>query len=117
MKTKLTKEQSTHLIELGVPYTKAGGRDVEYTDHIPRRLPIFTIIDLLEILPKEIDISKFYMIRRDGEWDVGYCYYNGDELYPFHDLDFDSFKHKEELIDALYELTVWSIENGHLKFD
>ena len=113
MKNQLTKEQSQHLIDLGVPKEKASDK-ISYG--FLGYDPIFRLTDLLAILPKEIAHSKFYMIGNGEEWEVGYCHYNGEELYPSSDLDFKAFKTKEELIDSLYELCVFCLKNGYLKF-
>lgn len=112
MKTELTTEQSQHLIELGVPANKASMTsnqlhgDPYYNDYYQC---IFTLTDLLEILPKEIgkpyapeDKENLVVFWLDDVWTAAYAMIR--EFYA------------EELIDALYELTVWCIENGHLKF-
>lgn len=110
MKEQLTKEQSQHLIELGVPKDKAsrcisegGNSDVFRVDggYITKRgtvYSIFTLIDLLEILPKEIknrnDINM--------EWhSLMECYVVG-----YGSIE-TSRRFAKELIDALYELACW----------
>ena len=111
MKTELTKEQSRHLIDLGVPEKMATRNDyeIEMFDY-----PVFTLTDLLKILPKEIkteDNIYWQTILWTGtSYFVGYRNHNTDRWLYQVCL-------KDELIDALYELTVWCIENGHLKFD
>ena len=116
MKTELTEEQSKHLIDLGVPKEKAsevenGGAGNE----VDKYIYTFTLTDILDILPKEIeykgDIYYFRLDwRRTIQYDVEYISLEG--IY----LD-SNFSHADELIDALYELLCWVIENGHLKFD
>lgn len=54
MKRSLTKEQSARLIEQGVPREKAS--TVEQIPDYDN--PIFTLTDILEILPKEIKIEN-----------------------------------------------------------
>lgn len=111
MKTQLTKEQSLHLIELGVLKEKAS--DESWTSYTPAcvgfRYPIFTLTDILEILPKEIVYQELkYQIRI--EWD--------DEWYADYVEDgYNSVitAKSEELIDALYELCVWCLENKYIK--
>lgn len=109
MKTQLTKEQSQRLIELGVPKEKAslqvlfeedGPFDIWNEDILSR--PIFTLTDLLEILPREIEDCPIEIIweQKESKWN---CIYAG--LIS---------QMSEELIDALYRLTVWCIKNKHI---
>lgn len=117
MKTKLTTEQSAHLIELGVPREKASLilpiASYEIEDIlVTNGKPIFTLTNLLEILPKDIYTDRDYPFRIES-WFV--------ECAVVWDIQYvgiaESFIQNKELIDALYELVVWCIENGHLKFD
>ena len=131
MKTELTKEQSQHLIDLGVPKEKASGVVITIppTENGIRRRTrgiqqsIFKFTDLLEILPKEIEIPVFYddleepeyytKYRIAFEWDSS----NFTEIEPqynafYKEIAFVSGGYlakfsSEELIDALYELTCW----------
>ena len=125
MKTQLTKEQSQHLIDSGLkfPYKIAihDGTNIKTIlgEEIPEPkgwyIPIY-ITDLLEILPKEViipmetylDIPANLVINGfDGEWGVEYEYMDAEKRVL-------SYIHceTEELIDALYELTIWCIEKG-----
>lgn len=119
MKTELTIEQSRHLCELGLafPYKIAihNGANVKTIlgDEIPDPKGWYiriNITDLLEILPKEI--YPAWLLRMDINNDKS-CVYYKDGVSPKCTKVFYS----TELIDALYELVVWCIENGHLKFD
>ena len=108
MKTQLTKEQSQHLIDLGVPKEKASDK-ISYG--FLGYDPIFTLTDLLEILPKEIELDRkpkhfaqLNILYRFEKW-----------LVEYQDITL-SVKIKEELIDSLYELCVWCLENNYLKF-
>ncbi len=123
MKIQLTAEESAKLIELGVSPERASERTPDYTDvnnigrPLERRelLPIFTLTDILDILPKEI--------RHNG------CTYKLNIDYPpigmvaarynTEEDDLDSLKGYlcEELIDALYSLLVWCLEKGYVKLD
>lgn len=116
MKTKLTKEESAHLINLGVPKEKASDKEAiidRKGDGFPTitgYASIFRLTDLLEILPKEIELERkpkhfaqLSILYRLERWWVEY-----------QDITL-SVRIKEELIDALYELTIWCIENKHLK--
>lgn len=119
MKTQLTAEESAKLIELGVSPERASERTSDYTDinntgrPLERRelLPIFTLGDLIGILPKE---PKYDSIGRPftlhireykGDWRVWYARDGGDAMIG-------SGKHSPELIDALYSLLVWCLEKG-----
>lgn len=117
MKKRLNRDESQHLIDLGVPKEKASGTfiTIPSTDNGSRRRvrgnqqPIFKLEDFLngEILPKEIEcefgISPIVMtfggsdlIPNIQEW---FAYYDGIiETYQFH---------AKELIDALYQLACW----------
>ena len=111
MKTQLTVEESAKLIELGVSRSKANGIWLPYVTEVQP----FTLIDILDILPKEI--------RHNG------CTYKLNIDYPpigmvaarynSEDDDLDSLKGYlcEELIDALYSLLVWCLEKGYVKLD
>lgn len=119
MKTQLTKEQSQHLIDLGVPKEKASIRHIELT---LEEYQVFNLTDLLGILPKEIEykeeifslmcpIDITYGIDTSEDPNVWVASYD-----DYGETGFESqFCHKE-LIDSLYELCVWTIENGYLKF-
>lgn len=103
MKTELTKEQSQHLIDLGVPKEKASDIE-EYSDPVSqwthRGAPIFKLEDFLngEILPKEID-DRNRIIESGPRGHFAYYIgiYGAIGWKPA----------EEELIDALYELACW----------
>lgn len=115
MKTLLNRKQTKHLIDLGVPEDKATYFDDDWDlNKYPR---YFTLTDLLEILPNKISYnydSCFLMIIRDvyGNYSVGYAFETFEGPTFCNGCEFGG-----ELIDALYALTVWCIENGHLKFE
>lgn len=119
MKTRLTKEESAHLISLGVPKEKASEELIEniyQKEYDEPRPKIFTLVDILSMLPKviryktsveDINITAELIIHwRDTlrTWEVAYGY-----AVPPH-------INNEELIDALYELCVECLENKYLKF-
>lgn len=114
MKTVLTIEESAKLIELGVDAKLASGRyfaDVTPNDGESfldvKEYPIFTLTDILAILPKEIHIHRggdtlSMMYHHNGKWYVGYT----------NVTDFcEHTKVAPELIDALYQLLIWVLEN------
>lgn len=133
MKTELTREQNQHLIDLGVPKEKASLVAVkqicdwqrkpkknpkEYivkNPHMPvvmgfeefEKRPIFTLADLIGILPNKVDGCN-RMIESSNECHYAYycCSYGR----------IGNLNQSEELIDSVYGLTIWCIENKHLKF-
>lgn len=135
MKTELTKEQSQHLIDLGVPEKMASSELVESMEQVygdKPRIKIFTQTDLLEMLPKVIRIDakdEFeYLTKRIG------C--NGNRPY-YQTIKYNFYEKwtisyecdnslncgcleyfvAEECIDALYNMAVWCIKNGFIKFN
>lgn len=109
MKTKLTIEQSTRLIELGVSRDIAS--EIEIYDEPWHRAyyAVFTLTDLLAILPKKIE-AEIQNVRRivqlevrwyDDCWLVRYSDFHGDIVDDKTNPKFDY-----ELIDALYSLAV-----------
>lgn len=109
MKTQLTKEQSQHLIDLGVPKEKAGWCQYIAKAGFVGMVPIFTLYNLLEILPKEIEDEAIVITHHNDEilkhpcWNAFYRGICNSHLC-------------HELIDSLYEVLVWCLENKYLKF-
>lgn len=139
MKDRLTPEQSQHLIELGVDASKASAtryivsetevycgysREVIVTDgyisdYVDQE-SIFTLSDILSLLPKEIHDTEiweqwehFYLVIEtdcNGTWLATYREYSGGEIV----MEIGE-KVAPELIDALFELLVWCITNKHIE--
>lgn len=138
-KQTLSREQMQHLKELGVDTNKASMAliyensygDVvdwgiaidgiheahigQFNDYLRIRYGVFTLQDILDLLPKELrdkDDDKFVLKIEYGilhrTWYVGYYYYD----VVFNDNGLCS---GENLIDAAYEMLCWVIENGYLK--
>ena len=106
-KSILTPEQSATLISKGISADKtsfdscatAVGSAVRTPIH-----PIFTLADILSLLPKHIgDFGNLMMDFNNlyGEWDV--CY----ELSEY-------MQSETELIDALFSILCWAIEKDFL---
>lgn len=74
-------------------------------------IPAFTLLDVLELLPKEIktgtDTYWITMYFSDNCWHI--CYSMSDEFDYFQ--EFLSYS----LIDASYEMLCWCIKNGYVK--
>ena len=118
MKTTLTIEESARLIELGVDAKLASKADccmkigngirgiVRYSN--PK--PIFTLEDILSILPKSYFSEEYYAEMTlcievlNGKWFVNYRCYCGGELAA-QDVE----KEAPELIDALNQLAIWCL--------
>lgn len=109
MKDRLTAEQSNRLIELGVDPSKASESDIY------GRKPIYTLSDLLELLPKEIyngriKASLTTIADNDG-WYAGYDYYDLTGASTDNEKSIEA----PDLIDCLYELLIWCVKEKHLK--
>lgn len=111
MKTKLTHEESAHLISLGVPKEKASlilpTDSYEIEDiSIVNGVPIFKLEDFLngEILPKEIETKNgdMYLEIQMFNESCGVSYEHAG--YGCCEVLYDDL---EELIDALYKLACW----------
>lgn len=107
MKTELSIYQSAHLFNLGVPKEKATEFE-PFNDQDGGEF-IFTLDDLLEILPNELYGDYNRIIESTNEFHHVY-YHNGV------DEEFLMSVYSEELIDSLYKMIVLCIKNGHLKF-
>lgn len=110
MKNLLSAEQSATLISKGISADKAS-EIKEYDDEVSqwthRGAPIFTLADILDILPKEIED---YHLSIESFKETHYVAYirdnNDDYLLPHKDAP--------QLIDALYSLLVWCLEKGYV---
>lgn len=135
MKQNLTIEQSAELIKRGVSANKASDTYVGRWEHSsegsfadPESVePLFTLTDLLSLLPKEIEVD---FPNADGGIDTEDCYLctqwciNGDcadnhQWSVFYTPGFQVVEDfcAKELIDALYELLLWAIDHNHVKLD
>lgn len=121
----LSIEQMQHLKELGLDTSKASmcwctfNGDTTLSVHDEycyesaslHPVPVFTLQDILELLPKEI--------YRDGCTWYAYLYIDFEKyrvVYGNTDRDGLEVYHEEivsyEWIDAAYNMLVWVIENG-----
>ena len=123
MKTQLTAEQSAKLIELGVSPERASMREssVAYGNGArgimkAPETPIFTLSDLIGILPKKITFGHRTNCRlkmqpiissKDRITEVWQACYLHTSL--------KANAESPELIDALYSLLVWCLEKGYVK--
>ncbi len=112
MKTELTPEESSRLIELGVDPKLAScqqyvesGKTRCGIELPPLPKPVFRLMDILAILPKEIEGSDLTICAKKDGWAV---FYTGRKIRLS-----DTRVCAPELIDALYQLLIWCINNGH----
>lgn len=113
MKTALTTEQSAALIDRGIPEEKAS-QVKEWRDDVSqwthRSNPIFTLTDLFGQLPKQIVAEcenghiNTHFLHIVCSPDVCMCYYKSKSSTLCLSV-------RTELIDALYELLLWTIDN------
>ena len=118
MKTTLTVEESARLIELGVDAKLASyeqykdtGRNRCGIELTPELRPVFTLTDILSILPKDIDGNDGKHFPLAFNWDIILCRWNAHYTCATP-LNIGA---APELIDALNQLLIWIIEQGHLK--
>lgn len=135
MKTQLTAEESAKLIELGVSPERASEicmdfngsyayvhgeeaqlvRDCVNGHFYVDECRIFTLADILDILPKEFNVSgtsaRLQVYNHPAEyWIASYVTYDGGTLTYQNPCSAE-----KELIDALYSLLVWCLEKGYVK--
>lgn len=127
MKTTLTIKQSAELIKRGVKQNKASGTYVGRWEHSsegsfpdPESVePLFTLTDLLLLLPKTIHPSGRYYLDLSygfGDWTASYILWDDcDEGTYIRDTQGE--KTADELVDALYKLLLWTIDHNHVKLD
>lgn len=111
MKTELTLEESRQLIDLGVD-PKLASKEAHSLDDRNQlvKSPVFQLSDILAILPKGIGGYHLTIEATDDEYDVTYQYY---DRYDGYDCLPDEIIAAPELIDSLYQLLIWCIENHH----
>ena len=122
MKNVLSIEESQKLIDLGVDAKLASMKEfVDKTEKDSNQFleieeyPLFSLTDLLSILPKEVDGYMLNISTSESEWWVAYeLTDNCDEWYSCVRDVIGTFG-APELIDALNQMTIWCLENNHIK--
>jgi hypothetical protein len=128
MKKVLSIEQMKHLGDLGIdtsnasmtwmlyPYEEDKQPQLSLREwntfkepfRIQHCIPAFTLLDVLELLPKEIKTGTnnyWLVMSHDSEkWYI--CYSEFDYYKEFR---------SHSLIDAAYDMLCWCIENGYVK--
>lgn len=112
MKTQLTAEQSAELFKRGVSPYKASEIE-EYNDAVSkwthRGQPIFTLSDLLSLLPKEINGYTLKIEAKTDKWEVEYS-----AIFKYTGWEALRDAGSAELIDCLYSLLFWLLDNNYL---
>ncbi len=119
MKITLTPEQSATLIAKGISADKASEKKPEYTDlgTFIGNEPIFTLADVCALLPKGVIHNGLSCKLRITSWyDEPYFAGYENQIGKYitgnpHDAPFSA----EELIDALFDLLLWTIRHGHIE--
>lgn len=129
MKTTLTIEQSAELIKRGVSAYKASGIEKLYKPTMTQTgkvinvydddAAVFTLADLFAMLPKGIIHNGLSCKLRITSWyDEPYFagYMNQVGKYIMGN-PYDAPFSAEELIDTIFALLCWAIDNRHVKLD
>lgn len=129
-KQVLSIEQMQHLKELGVDTSKASAKEYiisetesycgysrsivvidGYIENYIEENIIFTLQDILDLLPVEIEKEnrnyQLEIYRNPQRYYVSY-YWLDNLLISLNEVEF---------IDAAYEMLCWVIDNGYLKFE
>lgn len=115
----LSIERSADLIKHGISANRATEikvNDDPVSEWTHKGCPLFTITDLLSILPKAINVGHYYLDLSYGfgDWTASYIHWDScDEGTYIRDVQGE--KTSEELVDALYKLLLWCLENNHIK--
>ncbi|MDE7345373.1 MAG: hypothetical protein K2N48_01370 [Muribaculaceae bacterium] len=113
MKTQLSIEESARLIELGVDAKQASEHHVGRWEHYSNGSypdpdsvsPLFSLADLISILPKEIDGYHMSIEASDEGYDVAYILYDRNDGLLF----LGAIPTDPELIDSLNQLAIWCL--------
>lgn len=110
MKTTLTIEQSAELIKRGVKAEKASAyEEGDFVD-----IPIFTLANLLSLLPKKITLESGInacleiFMADDGYCVTRYTLYTNVPIITIGPC---------EPIDSLYRTLLWAMDHNHVKLD
>lgn len=119
MKTILTIKQSAELIKRGVSANRATEiklYDDPVSEWTHRGCPLFTLTDLLSLLPKEIDGCNLTIGASKEEWRVAYELNEMDDDDNFVITRIIMVQFSKELADALF-LALCNCLDNHVKLD
>lgn len=132
MKEELTVEQSATLLKLGIDPIMASSSKKVYTEidcnyRYTNNVPIFTITDLLAIIPKDIEYEYCNHAQLTIKWDDYLKFWQVDYtslVMPYGVMSdkevstnngkFLSDIYEKELIDSLYTCLVWCLKNNYV---
>lgn len=122
IKTTLTVEESDRLIDLGVDPKLAS--EIEYrpkkSGYGRLKYRVYSLADILSILPKEIGHMRILTINSTNTlYFAFYAHWEKEYLSSYeekvtHGINDKAFS-APELIDALYQLLIWAIEQKYVK--
>lgn len=122
MKTILTPKESQRLIELGVDPKLAS--EIEYrpkkSGYGRLKYRVYSLADILSILPKEIGHMRILTINSTNTlYFAFYAHWEKEYLSSYeekvtHGINDKAFS-APELIDALYSLLIWCLEQKIIK--
>lgn len=117
MKQALSIEESAELIKRGVSESHATS-SIWYPSENAYVYRVFTVVDLLSLMPKAINHGHYYLDLSYGfgNWTASYILWDDcDEGTYIRDAQGE--KTADELVDALYKLLLWCLDNNHVKLD
>lgn len=116
MKTILTIEQSAELVKRGVSERRATSIVWSPSENAYIH-PTFTLADLLSLLPNnypgdELDSGdkRVYLTITAVDWNLWMAKYSTINKVI-------AARTNDEIIDSVYELLLWAIDNNHVKLD
>lgn len=131
-KQVLSIEQMRHLQELGMELKetmlywvvyKVGNEKnfvttrenaMEVIDESCGMLPAYTLQDVLDALPKEVNSgTRRFWLRIDFYDECLYYYYDNYSLVEIREIVF-GYNGMEDLIDAAYEMLCWCVNAKHI---
>lgn len=120
MKTTLTIEQSAELVKRGVSPERATRVPLCATSPDEPRWsePIFTLTDMLSLLPKEVIADTRFCKNETCPINIRWDYTMGIWFVVYELVSLpDGIGEDSELINALFSTLLWAIDNNHVKLD
>lgn len=121
MKTTLTIQESAELIKRGVSPERASydscATSVGSIIRTPIQ-PIFTLADLLSLLPKEVIADTRFCKNETCPINIRWDYTMGIWFVVYELVSLpDGIGEDSELINALFSTLIWAIDHNHVKLD
>lgn len=116
MKDKLTIKQSKRLIKLGVDPSKASDSIEVPCGNMICHEKVFNLTDILSLMPRQIGDYELLMLAYSMGHNAAYAHFRENHHGKLVIDDVIGYMfYTNELIDALFELFEYCIENNHLK--